>query len=241
MRRTVLAWVAFAFVMSGVMSGVMAGPAMAEESYLDKLKPRTERLKLEGRKGSSLFRPGYAVGEYSGEARATTSSSEGLGIFTSDKFKTSFTISAPSLGEGVTADCAGGQGRIGLGWITFKRDKLSYVCLYGGTAPADAELDLALASGGSLLNRLAQPQRAGEFHYGKIVLRVRTELLGGLTLSNGTTSDYLITREDGTPIAALRKTSIQPEFYLPKEPGPERDAAAILALSLFYFNDPGNK
>ncbi|HVZ28758.1 MAG TPA: hypothetical protein VG839_00085, partial [Asticcacaulis sp.] len=115
-----------------------------------------------------------------------------------------------------------------------------YVCTYGGTAPADAELDLALASGGKLLNRLAQPQRAGEFHYGKITLRVRTELLGGMTLSNGQTSDYLISRQDGTPIAALRKTSIQPTFYLPTAKGEERDAVAVLALSLFYFNDPGN-
>jgi hypothetical protein len=225
-----------------VASGVfLAGPALAADSYLDQLKPTTEVLKLQGRKGSSLLRPGYAVGEYTGEAKATASSSNALGIFTSNKFKTSFTVNAPSLGEGVTADCAGGQGRIRLAWITFKQDKLSYVCVYGGTAPKDAEFDLALGGGGSLLNKLAQPQRAGEFHYGKTVLRVRTELLGGLTLSNGTTSDYLITREDGTPIAALRKTSMQPTFYLPAAKGEERDAVAVLAISLFYFNDPGRQ
>lgn len=235
MRKAVVVW--------ATLGLVMAGQAVAADkpSYLDQLAPTTEKLKLEGRKGSSLLRPGYAVGEYTGEAKATKSSAQGLGVFTSDKFKTSFTVNAPSLGAGVTADCAGGQGRIGLGWITFKKDKLSYVCVYGGTAPAGGEFDLALGEGGKLLNRLAQPQRAGEFHYGKTVLRVRTELLGGLTLSNGTTSDYLITREDGTPIAAIKKTSMQPTFYLPKTPGPERDAAAVLALSLFYFNDPGNK
>ena len=229
-----LAWVVVAF------SCFQAVSAAAGPSYLDQLQTGTDKLKLEGRKGSSLFRPGYAVGEYTGEAKATKSHSDGLGVFTSDKFKTSFTINAPSLGSEVTADCAGGQGRIGLGWITFKQDKLSYVCVYGGSAPKDAELDLALASGGKLLNRMAQPQRAGEFHYGKTTLRVRTELLGGLTLSNGQTSDFLITREDGTPIAALRKTSMQPTFYLPKTKGEERDAVAVLALSLFYFNDPGN-
>ncbi len=233
MRKIVLAFVAFSCF--SAVSAVAGGP-----SYLDQLQPGTDKLKLEGRKGSSLFRPGYAVGEYTGEAKATASHSDGLGIFTSDKFKTSFTVNAPSLGAGVTADCAGGQGRIGLGWITFKQDKLAYVCVYGGTAPKDAELDLALGKGGSLLNKMTQPQRAGEFHYGKTTLRVRTELLGGLTLSNGQTSDYLITRVDGTPIAALRKTSMQPTFYLPKVPSDERDAVAVLVISLFYFNDPGN-
>ncbi len=232
MRKIILALTA--------ASAFLALPVMAADSYLDKLAPTTEKLKLEGRKGSSLLRPGYAVGEYTGESKATSTHSDGLGLFTSDKFKVSFTVNAPSLKAPVTADCAGGQGRISLAWITFKRDKLSYVCVYGGSAPANAELDLALASGGKLLNRLAQPQRAGEFRYGDISLRVSTELLGGMTLSNGTTSDYLITRPDGTPIAALRKTSMTPSFYLPKATGPERDAVAVLALSLFYFNDPGN-
>ena len=111
---------------------------------------------------------------------------------------------------------------------------------HGGAAPKDAELDLALSTGGKLLNRLAQPQRGGEFHYGEVTLRVTTELLGGLTISNGQTSDYLIARPDGTPVAAVRKTGLQPTVYLPKAPGPERDAAAVLALSLIFFNDPGN-
>ena len=39
-----------------------------------------------------------------------------------------------------SADCAGGQGRIGLDWLAFKRDELAYICSYGGAAPKDAEV-----------------------------------------------------------------------------------------------------
>ena len=218
----------------------LTSSAHAGQSILDRLRPTTDEIKLQGKKGHDLFHPGYALGAYAGETHAATRHAEGLGLFTSDKFKTGFTVTGPGLGDGVTADCAGGQGRIGLDWLAFKRDELAYICSYGGAAPKDAELDLALSTGGKLLNRLAQPQRGGEFHYGEVTLRVTTELLGGLTLSNGQTSDYLIARPDGTPVAAVRKTGLQPTVYLPKAPGPERDAAAVLALSLIFFNDPGN-
>jgi len=221
-------------------SFVVTGAAHAGESLIDKLQPTTEIIKLKGKKGKDLFHPGYQAGDYAGETHSISSSASAP-FFTSDKFKTSFTISGPGLGDGVSGDCAGGQGRIGLDWLPFKRDKLDYVCIYGGAAPKDAELNLAMSAGGKLLNRLAQPQRGGEFHYGPVVLRVTTELLGGLTLSNGQTSDYLIARPDGTPIGAVRKTGLQPTVYLPKMPGPERDAVAVLALSLIFFNDPGDK
>jgi hypothetical protein len=219
----------------------LTGAAQAKDSILDQLRPTTDEIRLAGKKGHDLFHPGYALGDYAGETHASTRHADGLGLFTSDKFKTSFTITGPGMGDGVSADCAGGQGRIGLDWLAFKRDQLAYVCAYGGAAPKDAELDLALSTGGKLLNRLAQPQRGGEFHYGDITLRVTTELLGGFTLSNGQTSDYLIARPDGTPVAAVRKTGLQPTVYLPKTPGPERDAAAVLALSLVFFMDPGDK
>ena len=104
---------------------ILARPAVAAGSYLDQLKPSTEVLKLEGRKGSSLFRPGYAVGEYTGEAKATKSHSQGVGLFTSDKFNTNFSINAPSLGAGVTAECGGGPGKIALMELVAKEGSIS--------------------------------------------------------------------------------------------------------------------
>jgi len=46
-------------------------------------------------------------------------------------------------------------------------------------------------------------------------------------------------RPDGTAVGALQQNGLRPTFYLPKTPGPERDAVAVLAISLFFFGDPG--
>ncbi len=119
---------------------IWAGVAQAED-LAGQLAGRTEKLTLSGRKGPSLFKPGFAVGEYTGWAKAKRSSTNAFGSFSADKAKATITIEAPGFAEPVTADCKGGRGRIGLGWITFKRDKLAYVCTYGGGAPAGAEMN----------------------------------------------------------------------------------------------------
>lgn len=215
---------------------VWAGAVQAA-SLGDDLAGRTEKLTLSGRKGPSLFKPGFAVGEYTGWSKAQRSSANAFGSVSMDKAKASITIEAPSLKAPVTAECKGGQGRLGLGWITFKRDKLVYVCTYGGGAPAGAEMNLA-ASKGKGLAALTQPQRAGELDYGSIVLRADTKFIGGLPITNSG-STYVFFRPDGAAVGALQQNGLRPTFYLPKKPGPERDAVAVLALSLFFFGDPG--
>jgi hypothetical protein len=213
--------------------------AGAEPSLESQLQDRAERVLLEGRKGPSLFQPGFGVGEYSGWAKSSGQSVSLGSIFSSDKASTSLQVQRPGMAP-VTGDCQGGQGRIGLDWITFQRDSLTYVCTYGGGAPAGAEFDLAQSRGG-FFAELTQPQRAGELRYGPITLRAQTRYISGLPFGGGGAHSYVVTRPDGTPVAGLQTNGLRPVFWLPREAGPERDAAAVLLLTLFNFRDPGRQ
>lgn len=225
-------------VLVAAASLLSVGARAAEPSLESQLAATAQQYPLEGRKGPSLFQPGFGVGEYSGFAKSTKQSSGIGGIFSSDKAAAGLEVQRAGMTP-VTGDCQGGQGRIGLDWITFSRDKLTYVCSYGGGAPAGAEFDLAEAKGG-LFAQLSQPQRAGELRYGAITLRAQTKYISGIPLSGGGANSYVVTRPDGTPVAGLQSNGMRPVFWLPREPGPERDAAAVLLLTLFTFQDPGS-
>lgn len=196
---------------------------------------RTERIGLEGRRGPSLFRPGFAIGDYTGSATARSSSSR-LPWQSRDMARAEFDIAVPGLGT-VQGDCGGGQSHSRILWITFDREPLSYECQYSGAAPADARLTLAL-SRGSLLGRLQQPQRAGELIWGDITLRAETKRIGGLPFGGGRVMGYVFIR-DGVEIGGLDLNGFRPTVYLPLQGSPERDAVAVLAVSLFAFQDPG--
>jgi hypothetical protein len=219
---------------------MLAGPARAADpkaSLEDQLQGMAERLPLQGRKGPSLFQPGFGVGEYSGWSKSIGRKTSVPGVFSGDKAAASLQIVRPGM-EPVTGDCRGGQSRLGLGWITFKREGLAYVCGFGGSAPTGAELALA-QSKGSLLGQMMQPQRAAELSWGGITLRAETRYISGLPMSSGGASSYVIFRPDGTPIGGLQTNGLRPTVWLPKAQGAERDAAAVLALALFSFQDPG--
>lgn len=198
---------------------------------------RTERIGLEGRRGPSLFRPGFAIGEYSGWASSRGSSTR-LPWQSRDMARAEFSVASPSLGT-VDGDCGGGQSHRQILWITFDRETLSYDCVYAGAAPANARFSLALTRG-SLLARLQQPQRAGELVWGDIVLRAETKRIGGLPWGGGRVMGYVFTR-DGVEIGGVDLNGLRPTFYLPPQGSPDRDAAAVLAVSLFAFQDPANR
>ena len=198
---------------------------------------RTERIGLEGRRGPSLFRPGFAIGEYTGSASSRSSSTR-LPWQSRDMARAEFSIASPSLGE-VQGDCGGGQSHSRILWITFDREPLSYDCVYAGAAPADARLTLAL-SRGSLLARLQQPQRAGELIWGGMTIRAETRRVGGLPWGGGRVMGYVFSR-DGVDIGGLDLNGFRPTFYLPPQGSPDRDAVAVLAISLFAFQDPANR
>ena len=216
-------------------------PALAQ-SIADQLKVTADKIGLSGKKGPSLLEPGFGVAEYGGFAKATNRSVRAAGIYSSDNMAATFTVTNPAWPGPVTADCKGGQGRLGLGWITFKRDGLDYVCTYGGSAPQGAEFNLAIARGQGVVNRMMQSQRAGEIRYGAVTLRVETQLIGGVPGigGGGGPTSYVFSRPDGTPVGSLQTGGLRPTFYLPKATGQERDAVAIAALSLFFGKDPGD-
>lgn len=197
---------------------------------------RTDRIGLEGRRGPSLFRPGFAVAEYTGSASSRSSSTR-LPWQSRDMARAEFDLTLP--GGAVQGDCGGGQSHSQILWITFDREPLSYECQYSGAAPADARLTLAL-SRGSLLARLQQPQRAGELVWGDIVLRAETKRIGGLPFGGGRVMGYVFSR-DGVEIGGLDLNGLRPTFYLPPRGSSDRDAAAVLAISLFAFQDPANR
>ena len=232
---------------NSILAGLTAALAITAtalalaQSIADQLKVTADKLGLSGKKGPSLLEPGFGVAEYGGFAKATNRSVRAAGIYSSDNMAATFTVTNPAWPGPVTADCKGGQGRLGLGWITFKRDGLDYVCTYGGSAPQGAEFNLATARGQGVVNRMMQSQRAGEIRYGAVTLRVETKLIGGMPgIGGGGPTSYVFSRPDGTPVGALQTGGLRPTFYLPKATGQERDAVAIAALSLFFGKDPGD-
>lgn len=228
-------------ILATILAAALAGATAQAQTAPDASVPmvqRTEKLKLQGRRGESLLRPGYAVGEYAGSAKSVGRSVKALGSYSKDSMKTAFSVTAPGFPAPVEGDCEGGQGRLGLGWITFDRDDLLYVCTYSqGGAPLKAAMNLALSKG-SFLGNLSQPQRAGELQYDGITLRAQTKRLGGLPFGGGGVIGYVITR-DGVEVGGLDLNGLAPTFYLPPKGSPDRDAVAVFALTLFNFQDPG--
>ena len=198
---------------------------------------RTERIGLQSRRGPSLFRPGFAIAEFTGTTSSRGSSTR-LPWQSSDMAATEMDIASPTLGS-VQAMCGGSQSHNNILGVTFNRDPLSYVCEYTGSAPAGARLVLAL-SRGSLMGRLQQPQRAGELSWGGVTLRAETKRIGGLPIGGGRVMGYVISR-DGVEIGGVDLNGLRPTFYLPPAGSPDREAVAVLAVSLFAFMDPANR
>lgn len=235
-----------AFLMAGLLTALATTSAAQAQAQAasDPSVPmvqRTEKLKLQGKRGESLLRPGYAVGEYTGSAKSVGKSVKALGSYSKDSMKAVFSVTAPGFPAPIEGSCEGGQGRLGLGWITFDRDDLLYVCSYSQDgAPLKAVMNLALSKG-TFLGNLGQPQRAGELRYQGITLRAQTKRLGGLPFggaARGGVMGYVITR-DGIEVGGVDFNGLAPVFYLPPKGATDRDAVAVFALTLFNFQDPG--
>lgn len=199
------------------------------------MRDRTERIGLAGRRGPSLFRPGFAVGEYTGWASIRDNE---VRLPWQSRDFTSAELSIVTPGGEVTASCGGGQGHRNILGITFDREPISYDCDYAGSAPADAAMGLAL-SRGSFLRRIQQPQRAGFLMWNGVEYRTETRRIGGLPFGNGVLG-YVISR-DGVEVGGVELNGLRPTLYLPPQGSPDRDAVAVFALSLWAFRDPANR
>ncbi len=196
---------------------------------------QTEKLTLKGKRGPKLLQPGYIVGEYTGFYSAMAMNRQGFG--SKDRMNGAYQLEGPSLPAPVTAACAGGQSKLVIAWITWKSEDLTYNCRFGGGAPADAALTLALGEG-SFLQRLQMPQRAGELRWNGATIRFETRQVGSNPIGAGAPLGYRFSK-DGREIGAFDLNTIMsgPAFYLPP-PGPDRDAVMAAAMALFVFQDP---
>lgn len=215
----------------------LAAPiASAAQDASVPMRDRTERIGLSGRRGPSLFRPGFAVGEYTGWASLRNNAVR-LPWQSSDFASAELSIMT-SAGE-VTASCGGGQGHRNILGITFDREPLSYDCDFAGAAPPNSGMGLALARG-SIPRRIQQPQRAGLLVWRGVEYRTETRRIGGLPFGGGRVMGYVISR-DGVEIGGVDLNGMRPTFYLPPAGSPDRDAVAVFALCLWAFRDPANQ
>ena len=196
-----------------------------------------EKITLKGKRGPKLLQPGFQIGEYDGFYSAMNKNTQFFG--SKDSAKTSFQLQAPSLPTPITATCEGGQSKLVIAGITWKRSELAYNCTYGGGAPADAVLTLVLGDG-TFMQRLQQPQRAGELRWNGQTIRFDTRQVGGMPISGGKPLGYVFTRA-GREIGAvdLGGGLSPPAFFVQPKGSPDRDAVMVAALSLFVFPDPG--
>lgn len=226
--RTVVGVIVAALALAG--QALAAGDPLIE--HAEKLQLKPHRVK------GLLLGYGYDLGEYSGEVRSQAKSVRGP-LFSSDKAKSVFTIASPRWPTPVTVTCGGGENRLGLGWIDFKRQDLTYVCGFEG-GPAGAAFALAL-NDAPLMAKLYQPQRAAELSFGGTTLRAVTRKVeGAMPFGGGRTLSYRISKGD-QEVAGLVRGVLQPTFYLPPAGDPDRDAAAVMALTLAFFQDPSDQ
>ncbi|MDZ4110087.1 MAG: hypothetical protein U1E18_10880 [Brevundimonas sp.] len=233
--KAVVAIAALCLASLGLASLGVASAAAAQDASVH-FKDRTERVQLQGRRGPSLFRPGFAIGEYVGSSSARASGSA-IPFRRSAQARASLTLTAPSLAGDVEAECEGGEARTQILGITFERQDLAYNCAFSGAAPADAAFTLALSRHGNWLNRLQQPQRAGELRWNGQVYRAETRYVEGLPWGGGNVLGYVFSR-DGVDIGGVALAGMAPTFYLPPAGSADRDAAAVLGAILFTFQDP---
>jgi hypothetical protein len=185
----------------------------------------TEKLSLKPHRVKGLLLGyGYTVGEFTGEVRTKASSARAL-VYSSDKSRSVFTVASPRWTQPLTVRCGGGQSHMKFVWVQFNTQDLAYVC--------DFEA--------GLMARLYQPQRAAELTFGGVTLRAETrKAAGALPIGTGRVMSYRISHED-REVGALVRGVMQPTFYLPPESSPDRDAAAVMALTLFFFADPADR
>lgn len=205
----------------------------------------TEKVKLGMKKGKSLFKPINVMAEYEGVAGVSVTSNSGItGFSEKAKSKIKFRFSGPNVGP-VDVACGGGQGKKKILGITYKTEKLQYLCSFSGPgAGDDADFTLVFATTKSLLKAIQQPQRTGELRFGGVTLQARTEQVGGAPIGGGKVLGYVYS-QDGVDVGAVDLMgdgmSTGNWVYLPPAGSKTRDAAAMLSFILIYFDDPGHQ
>ena len=231
-------------VVAMTLMAASATAAMAAPDEASWLKD-TEKLHVEKTGGGRLGKANYALGEFTGVGGLTMTTKSGYSLLDSafssvkQRYDTKFSVVLPGQTEPVAVTCTGGQARSDFGWVMFKRSTLAYHCDYvGGGVPANTSFDLALSEPG-FLKGMEQPQRAGEFSFGDVILRAETRQVDSKMIASPGVLGYVFSR-NGVDVGGISFVGWKKTIYLPKAGDPNRAACALLALSLYYFNDPGN-
>ena len=182
----------------------------------------------------------WEAGPYSGTFQVRGSASNIMNIRTRNRAQAELTVNGPEFSDGeIGIACSGGQGELSLGWITFDRDELSYVCTFTrGGVNIDARLELALERRGGLFS-MGRNDRAGALSYEGGELRFRTERLSGAAFPTGRVPGYAISSGQDV-VAGMDYRVLRPLIYLPPEGDDDREAAFLAALILALFMDPAN-
>jgi hypothetical protein len=225
--------------LAGLTAGLMFVTPLAAQTPMTEA---AQQLELKPRRAPGLLGYGYDLAEYTGETATRSSSFRAFGqAISRDSARTRFQVASPSI-AGMEAECSGGQRRTQLGWIAFEREDLSYACVFSrdGQPVEGASFELALQKAG-LLARMSQPQRAGERTSDGQTIRVQTQRIGGVPLPTGRVAGYVFLKE-GREIGGIDFNRIMsPAIYLPPPGSPDRDIAALAALSILFFADPANQ
>lgn len=225
---------------------IAAGLALAVSAHADAPITKTaEKVKVGMKRGKSLLKPITTIAEYEAVAGVSFKSNTGVSGFSEKaKSKIKFQFSGPNVGP-VEVACGGGQGKRKILGITYKTQKLQYVCTFAGSgAGDDADFTLVLGEAGSLLKALQQPQRAAELRFGGVTLQARTEQVGGVPIGGGKVLGYVYS-QDGVEVGAVDliggAMSAGSTVYLPPQGSKTREAAAMLSFILVFFDDPGHQ
>lgn len=230
-----------ALALSLAASLAVAAPALADAP----ITKTAEKVKVGMKRGKSLLKPITTVAEYEAVAGASFKSNTGISGFSEKaKSKIKFQFTGPNVGP-VEVACGGGQGKRKILGVTYKTQKLQYVCTFQGPgAGDDADFTLVLGEAGSLLKALQQPQRAAELRFGGVTLQARTEQVGGMPIGGGKVLGYVYS-QDGVDIGAVDlmggAMSTGSLVYLPPKGSKTREAAAMLSFILVFFDDPGHQ
>jgi hypothetical protein len=214
--------------------------AAAQEAPQD-VVPMIERTQShEIRYGRSDGSNTWSAGPYSGTWSGRASSMNVMNIRRRNTTRTQLTVNGPGFEDGtVSLSCAGGEFEFELFWITWERERLSYVCeISRNGEPIDSRFELAFQRGRGLL-RAGRNERAGQMVHEGQTVQFETQRLSGIAFPSGKVPGYLV-RADGHEIAGMDYGVIRSTLYLPDDDDPHREIALLTTIALATFFDPAN-
>lgn len=225
-------------MMTLIMLAVTLAAAQDAPQNVAPMIERTQSYEI--RYGRSDGSNTWAAGPYSGTWSGRTSSMNVMNMRRRNATRTQLTVNGPGFEDGtVSLSCAGGEFEFELFWITWERERLSYVCTISRNGETiDSRLELAFQRGRGLL-RAGRNERAGQMVHEGQTVQFETQRLSGIAFPSGKVPGYVV-RADGREIAGMDYGVMRSTLYLPAEDDPHREIALLTTIALATFFDPAN-